>query len=223
MMLENEKADIHADYWLEKWRDHNIGFHKSEVNPSLIKHLGALSLEKGSRVFVPLCGKTRDIAWLLSEGYRVAGAELVEGAVEQLFLELSVEPERLDLGEVRRYSAANLDVFVGDIFSVTGEMLGSVDAVYDRAALVALPEPVRGRYALHLTEIAQSAPQLLITYEFDQRLFGGPPFSVSNEEVERHYEGVYHPLLVESLDVPEGLKGRRPVKENVWILRRYGG
>ncbi len=219
-MTENENVETQRELWFERWRNDNIGFHKSEVNPSLVKHFSALSLLQGSRVFVPLCGKTLDIAWLLAQGYYVIGAELVEGAVEQLFQELGVEPKRSDLSEVRRYSAAHLDIFVGDVFSVSGEMLGSVDAVYDRAALIALAEPVRERYAAHLTEITRSAPQLLITYEFDQRLFEGPPFSVSKEEVERRYRGVYHPSLVESLDVPEGLKGMRPVKENVWVLRR---
>ena len=216
-MTENE-LDMHADYWLEKWQANDIGFHKSEVNPSLVEHWGALSLAEGSHVFVPLCGKTLDIAWLLAQGYRVIGAELVEKAVEQLFQGLGVEPERSDLGEMKRYSAANLDVFVGDIFSVTEGMLGSVDAVYDRAALVALPAPVRERYTAHLTAITKKAPQLLVTYEYDQRLLKGPPFSVSNEEVERRYGDMYTLSFVESKDVFKGLKGVRPVRQNIWTL-----
>ena len=216
-MIENE-VDMHADYWLKKWRANDVGFHKSEVNPSLVEHWGALSLAKVSRVFVPLCGKTLDIAWLLAQGYHVIGAELVEDAIKQLCQALSVEPKKSDLGEVKRYSAANLDIFVGDIFSVTLEQLGSVDAVYDRAALVALPAPVRERYTAHLMAITRTAPQLLVTYEFDLRLFRGPPFSVSNEEVERCYGDMYTLSLVESRDVPEGLKGMRPVRENVWAL-----
>jgi hypothetical protein len=43
-------------------------------------------------VFLPLCGKTLDIQWLLSRGYGVAGSELSKIAVEQLFSELGVEP-----------------------------------------------------------------------------------------------------------------------------------
>lgn len=219
-MIEKDIQNAHTDIWFRMWRDNTIGFHRSEVNPPLVKHFGALSLAKGSRVFVPLCGKTLDIGWLLSQGYRVAGAELVEAAVEQLFQELGVQPERSDLGEVRRYSAANLDVFVGDIFSVTSEMLGSVDAVYDKAALGALPEPTRERYTAHIMELTRSAPQLLITHEFDQRLLEGPPFALSSEEVERHYGGAYSLSRVESAEVFEGPEVIRPVRENVWVLRR---
>ena len=128
-----------ANFWLQKWTKNQIAFHRSEANPALVKYFDSLSLVKNSRIFLPLCGKTLDIAWLLAQGYRVAGAELVEMAIEQLFAELGVEPKIAAVGEVKHYSATNIDIFVGDIFEVSGKMLGSIDAVYDRAALVALP------------------------------------------------------------------------------------
>src|SRR5690606_14666706 len=123
-----------------------------------------LSIAKGSRVFVPLCGKTLDIAWLLSNGYQIAGAELSELAIHQLFAALGIEPKITELGEVKHYSATDIDIFVGDIFNLIGDVLGSVDAVFDRAALVALPDDMRIRYAKHITDITGNAPQLLITY-----------------------------------------------------------
>lgn len=103
-----------------------IGFHEGEANRLLVKYFDALCLAEGHRVFVPLCGKTLDIAWLLSNGFRVAGAELVESAIEQLFSELGIEPEISEVGGVKRYSAKNIDIFVGDIFAVSSEILGSV-------------------------------------------------------------------------------------------------
>src|SRR5690349_18438288 len=126
-----------AGFWHERWETNDIAFHKNEANPLLVRCFAALSLSKGSRVFVPLCGKTLDIHWLLSEGFRVAGAELSKVAIEQLFTELGVEPKVSRDGEVDHYSATNIDVFVGDIFQLSSEVLGPVDAVYDRAALVA--------------------------------------------------------------------------------------
>ena len=60
-----------STFWLQKWEKNEIAFHKSEANPMIVKYLGKLSLSKGSRVFVPLCGKTLDIPWLLSQGYAV--------------------------------------------------------------------------------------------------------------------------------------------------------
>ncbi|MEM9265335.1 MAG: thiopurine S-methyltransferase [Cyanobacteria bacterium P01_F01_bin.13] len=209
---------METGFWLQKWETNNIAFHKSEANPLLVKYFKKLSLGKGRRVFVPLCGKTLDIAWLLANGYRVAGAELVEIAIEQLFMALGIEPTISKTGDVKHYSAINIDIFVGNIFDVSNEMLGLVDAIYDRAALVALPEDMRNRYTAHLMEITNKAPQLLISYEYDQTLMKGPPFSISNGEVNQHYGDRYDLTLIASTDVPGGLKGKCAAKENVWLL-----
>jgi len=206
-------------FWHQRWEKNEIAFHEGKANPLLVKHFHELSLAKGRRVFVPLCGKTLDISWLLSHGYRVAGAELSQLAIEQLFLELGVQPEISQVGEVEAWSAKNIDVVVGDIFALSRKILGPVDVVYDRAALVAFPEEMRKRYTAHLTEITGKAPQLLICYEYDQRLVEGPPFSVSNEEVKRHYSDKYELTLSASTDVSGGLKGKCPARENVWLLK----
>jgi thiopurine S-methyltransferase len=206
-------------FWHQRWEKNEIAFHESKANPLLVTHFHELSLAKGRRIFVPLCGKTLDISWLLSNGCRVAGAELSQLAIEQLFMDLGVQPEISAVGEVEQWSAKNLDIFVGDIFALSKTMLGPVDAIYDRAALVAFPEEMRNRYAAHLMEITGKAQQLLICYDYDQSMMEGPPFSISNEEVKRHYTGHYDLTLIASTDVPGGLKGRCPAKENVWLLR----
>ena len=211
---------MEPSFWHQRWEKNEIGFHESKANPLLATHFHELSIAKGRRVFVPLCGKTLDISWLLSRGYRVAGAELSQLAIEQLFIELGLQPDIEKVGSVERWSANNLDILVGDIFAVARPMLGQIDAVYDRAALVALPESMRQRYTAHLMEITGKAPQLLISYEYDQSQKEGPPFSVSNEEVRRHYASTYSLTLVASTEVSGGLKGKVPAKENVWLLKR---
>ena len=208
-----------SSFWHERWEKKEIAFHEGKPNSFLVKYFSELSLANGRRVFVPLCGKTRDISWLLSKGYRVAGAELSQIAIEELFMDLGLQPDISEVGQVHQWSANNIDVFVGDIFAVSRQLLGAVDGVYDRAALVALPEEMRIRYTVHLTEMTQHAPQLLISYEYDQRLMDGPPFSVTNEEVQRHYRGKYEMTLLASTDVAGGLKGKCPAKENVWLLK----
>lgn len=208
-----------ANFWHQRWGKVQIGFHKKEANLLLVKYFKELHLAKGSRVFVPLCGKTLDIAWLLSNNYRVAGAELSQLAIDQLFLELGVEPKITVVGQAKYYSAKNIDIFVGDIFDLTGEMLGPVDAIYDRAALVALPDEMRNHYSEHLMQITNKAPQLLIHYEYDQNLAEGPPFSVPNEDVNRLYQNSYDLTLMESTNVAGGLKGKCAAKENIWLLR----
>lgn len=208
-----------ANFWHQRWETNTIGFHQKQPNALLVAHFNALAIPKGGRVFVPLCGKTLDIGWLLANGYPVAGAELSEIAIQQLFAELGVEPEITEIGLVKLYSAADIDIFVGDIFNVTREMLGSIDAVFDRAALVALPENVRIRYTKHLIDMTGCAPQLLITYEYDQTLMDGPPFSISTEEVNRHYADRYEIAALERVEETKGLRGGQIAKETVWHLK----
>jgi len=208
-----------AAFWHQKWENRDTPFHESETNALLLKYFKELSLPEGSRVFVPLCGKTRDIAWLLSQGYRAAGAELSELAVTQLFAELGVEPVISQAGRLKHYRAPDLDIFVGDLFELSQEVLGPVDAVYDRAALVALPKEMRRRYTARLMEITGKAKQLLILYEYDQNLQEGPPFSISTGEVNQHYENSYDMTRLASVEVPGGLKGKCTAKENVWLLK----
>jgi thiopurine S-methyltransferase len=208
-----------AKFWHERWKNNDIGFHQSKVNPLLVTYFKELSAAKGSRVFVPLCGKTLDIGWLLSNGYRVAGVELSELAVEQLFAELGREPEITSLGAIKHYRATDIDIFVGNIFDLSPKLLGSINAVFDRAALVALPEAMRNRYAKHVIDMTSNAPQLLITYEYDQKLMEGPPFAISNEEISRHYQDHYEITSLISLEVRGGLKGKGVATENVWLLK----
>lgn len=207
-----------AEFWHQRWETNQIGFHGDEPNPLLVRHIDKLSLTQGSRLFLPLCGKTLDIAWLLSRGFRVVGIELSGIAIDQLFSELQVTPEIATVGELTHYKAENLDIYAGDFFTLSGQILGPVDAVYDRAALVALPEAMRAQYTHHLANISDKAPQLLINFQYDQQLTDGPPFSVSNEEIHAHYRGHYQITLAESADVPGGLRGTVPAKENVWLL-----
>jgi thiopurine S-methyltransferase len=209
---------MEAEFWHRKWARNEIGFHNAEAHPLLVAHFGALALTSGSRIFLPLCGKTRDIHWLLANGYRVAGAELSQIAVEQLFAELGIKPEVAQIGEMRRYSADCVDIFAGDIFALSRGMLGAVDAVYDRAALVALPDGVRARYAAHLAEITDRAPQLLISFDYNQTLLDGPPFSIPSDEIVRLYRDAYAPVRLGSAAVEGGLKGKCPADETVWLL-----
>lgn len=208
-----------ASFWHQRWETNDIGFHSSEANPMLVRYFEGLSLEKGGRVFLPLCGKTLDIAWLLSNGYRVAGAELSELAITQLFRDLGIKPDISEIDKVIHYSADNIDIYVGDLFRMSSKTLGTVDAIYDRAALVALPEDMRSRYTSHLRTITDQAPQLLICFEYDQALMEGPPFSVSGEEVYKHYSDSYELTLLGSLYIVGGLKGKCEATESVWLLK----
>jgi len=206
------------DFWHERWHANQIAFHERNGNVLFTTHFPALELVANSRVFLPLCGKTRDIHWLLANGYRVAGAELSELAVQQLFDELGVVPQTESVGELMRYHGPGIDIFVGDIFALDSDNLGPVDATYDRAALVALPNVMREDYVKHVMSITGDAPQILITFEYDQALMEGPPFSVDSAHVHLYYESHYVIQPVEQIQIEGGLKGRVAATENVWRL-----
>lgn len=209
-----------ANFWHQKWERREIGFHQQQANPLLVAHFDKLNLAIGSRVMLPLCGKTRDIAWLLASGFRVAGAELSKIAVEELFDELELAPQTQSAGSLWHYRADNIDLFVGDIFELSADLLGPVDAVYDRAALVALPAEIRQKYAAHLTCLTGAAPQLLVAYEYDQMLAEGPPFSVVADEVYDLYTGNYRLTPLASTVVEGGLKGKVPARETTWLIEK---
>ena len=206
------------DFWHNRWETGQTGFHQGKPNAFLVDHLNALNLPDGPRIFLPLCGKTHDIAWLLSKGFHVIGAELSQLAIDQLFEDLGVTPEVTELGPLTRMSADRIDIYVGDIFELTKDTLGPVDATYDRAALIALPADMRARYAAHLTAITAKAPQLVITLQYDQGVISGPPFSVIEDELRKLYSAAYA-LTRLACDNEAGVKDH-PATEEIWHLHR---
>ena len=207
-----------AQFWHERWQAGQVGFHEGRVNRMLEAYHDRLPVAAGARMFLPLCGKTRDIAWLRDRGYRVAGCELSGIAIAQLFEEMDLIPEVTALGPLNRHSADGVAVFEGDIFDLTAAALGPVEAVFDRAALVALPEGMRAQYARHIAEITGRAPQLLVSFTYDPELMDGPPFPVEDDEIMRHYGATYRVELLDDRDVPGGLKGICPARAKAWMM-----
>lgn len=208
-----------AHFWHERWQDNRIGFHAAQANPLLVAHFASLALAPDSRVFLPLCGKTLDIGWLLAQGHRVAGAELSRLAIDQLFDQLGVTPTITQRGALIHYAAPRIDMFVGDIFDLSAQTLAPVDAIYDRAALVALPEDMRLRYGAHVAAISGQAPQLLICFEYAEGVINGPPFSLDPGAIGRVYDGKFTQTLLERRRAPAGRQGLAAADETIWLLR----
>ena len=175
---------MEPDFWHERWQDGRIGFHQAHPLPLLCKHWPALSLAPGSRVFVPLCGKSVDMAWLAGQGHRVLGVELSGLAVQQFFDERGLSPSKRDTHLGVHYSAGPYELICGDAFALDEATLADCAAVYDRAALIALPPPLRERYAATTWQrLPAGCEGLLITLEYPQAQKAGPPFSVEEAEV----------------------------------------
>ncbi len=179
---------MQSDFWLERWERREIGFHQDEVNPYLREHWPALRLPHKGTVFVPLCGKSRDMSWLHDQGHRVLGVELSAIAVQAFFTERGCDPQRSRCGKFDCFEAQDIRILCGDFFALQQDDMADVSAVYDRASLIALPPEMRERYARHLASILSPATQvLLITLDYPQTEMPGPPFSVTNDEVAALY------------------------------------
>jgi len=205
--------------WLERWKNREIGFNQQSPNPFMVKYFNQLALAAKPRVFVPLCGKTIDISWLLAQGYEVVAIELSEQAVIELFEELEVNAEVSDQGALKLYKAEGLEVYVGDIFDLSQEFVGTIDAIYDRAALVALTKEVRQAYTAHLRKISNNAKQLLLCFEYDQSLMNRTPYSVDAQEVKEHYAEYYELQQLCKEEIVGGFKGKIPASDVVWLLQ----
>lgn len=182
---------MQPEFWHDKWQKMEIGFHLPEVNKLLRKYWPVLGLSAPAHVLVPLCGKSLDLIWLRAQGHRVTGIELSEIALDALAAEfadslgLPLEKEHRE-GRID-YRGDGVHLIATDIFRLSADALPPVAAVYDRAALVALPADLRQRYSAHLRALSRNAPQLLITLDYDQPRMDGPPFAVSDAEVLDHY------------------------------------
>ena len=179
---------VDNQHWLDRWNENRIGFHEESVNPHLKKYLPEFELAAGSRIFVPLCGKAHDLAWLAQQGYEVLGIELSRIALEAFFAEQQLDYECSDTERFRIYRSPGLTLLEGDFFDLRAEDLEACTTTYDRASLIAMEAPDRPRYYRHLLSIipAQS-DMLLITLEYDQDEMRGPPFTVWEAEVRENY------------------------------------
>lgn len=183
---------MQPDFWLDRWRMAQIGFHQAAVDRHLKVYWPRLKLPVNSPVFVPLCGKSLDLMWLRSLGHAVKGAELSPIALESFLMEHGILASRRVLNYFDVYEADGFTLFRGDYFKLTPALLGSVSAVYDRAALIAWTPAMREAYVEHLTSLTNPGTQmLLIVVEYPPEQMHGPPFPLTREDIQslyaRHY------------------------------------
>lgn len=196
-----------ADFWRQRWQDNHIGFHQDQPTPLMQKHWPSIGAPPGCRVFVPLAGKSRDMLWLAAQGHRVLGVELSQLAVEQFFAEHGLQPRIDETRYGRHYRAGgpqtgDIELICGDAFALDAAALADCAAVFDRAALIALPPALRLRYVDELYACLPARCRgLLITLEYPQDEKEGPPFSVSESEVRTRFGSRWDVDLLERRDI----------------------
>lgn len=191
---------MQPSFWHARWKDGQIGFHQDLIHPDLIKHQDCFLGGTAQRVLVPLCGKSRDVAWLAAQGHDVVGVELSAIAAQALFDEAGHSPNISEQGAVQRWQSANITVYVGDLFDVTDAQFGAVDRIWDRAALVALPAEMRRRYVARLLSVLSPSGRILLNcFQADWQR-SGPPHSIDLHELDALYAPMTHKRLLNAHD-----------------------
>jgi thiopurine S-methyltransferase len=213
-------------FWTERWKRRDIGFHQPHVHEQLKRFWPTLNLPVASTIFVPLAGKSCDMVWLATQGHRVIGVELSDVAVREFFKDGGQTPEIRADGPFDLFSAGPFNLYRGDFFETSAEMVRDVVAVYDRAALIALPADLRERYAKKLASIIPSTAIIfLVALDYPEHEMSGPPFAVTRDEVDRLYGETFDIQVLEARDGLEASgnlrrRGVTRLQETAYVLRR---
>lgn len=202
---------MEKEFWLTKWQKNDIAFNQLEPNSLLLQFFSQLNLKIGSRILVPLCGKSIDMLWLKQQGFHVIGVELSFDACQQFFSENNISYHQEEVGSFKALMSDSITLLSGDFFMLDNAILGQFKAIYDRAALVALPKEIRQKYAKKIISLsAPSTQMLVIAASYDQASMQGPPFSVDEAEIQTLYSSHFKikRLYKESAKIAEHLKAK---------------
>lgn len=193
---------MHQDFWHERWHTGQIGFHQQSVHPFLLRWWPQLGVPPAARVYVPLCGKSLDMAWLAERDHAIVGSELSRVAIDDFFASQTLTATITPAGDFARHAGGAYELLEGDALTLGPTITGPLQGFYDRAALVALPPDMRGRYVDGLAALMPpGARGLLVSFEYPQEMKGGPPFSVETDEILRLCAGRFSVRELERLDI----------------------
>ena len=118
-------------------------------------------------------------------------------------------------------------VLEGNFFDLSAEQVAHCGALFDRAALVALPPEMRQRYVQHLGQILKSGTTiLLVVTDYPQQEQRPPPFAVNEEEVQRLYQDQFEVERLHSEDLssaqdPLSKRGVTTLVEHIYRITKY--
>ena len=140
------------------------------VSHELANYLAGAS--GGGRVLIPGCGAAYEVAAFHEAGYEVIAID---------FSPAAVSAAARALGPLQR------TVRLGDFFQYDFGMI-RFDIIYERAFLCSLPRRLRLAYCARVSELLRPGG-LLIGFFFYDASEGGPPFSLSQGELDDLLKG----------------------------------
>lgn len=187
------------DFWIDRWETNKTKFNQAAPNPALIKYFDQLSLKPGGTIFVPLCGKSIDMLWLMNQELNIIGVELSERACNDFFKENQLMYKKKIIDGFTVYSHENITIYCGDYFKLSNTLIGKQDAFYDRASLIALPPKMRAAYVNQLANLMPAESKgLLLTIIYNTDEMDGPPFSTPDSVIDHYYINSFNINRVEN-------------------------
>lgn len=194
---------MEAEFWKKRWIEQNTPWHQSEPEPLLTKYFS----KKGAKqILVPLCGKSLDVLWISNTSDKVIGVELSPIACQRFFEEQSVNYKTECQRDFKVFSSKNIELWCGDFFKLPAKVYLTVDFIYDRAAIIALPPALQEAYANKIIEISETSTannfQILMIGRVDEGLQDGPPFQVGDSDIDKLFSQKMNVEILEKISRP---------------------
>ena len=157
----------------------------------------------------------------------MVGVEFSEIAVNEFFNENKINANVYDSAHFKQFKSDGITIFQGDYYQLNPEKLPKFDFIYDRAALVAMPKDRRDAYVNHLLEFLSADTRLLlVSLDYQQHEMAGPPFAVSEQQVQSLFS---NQCSIQPLDRTDQLannahlkqKGLSGLTETVYLIQRH--
>lgn len=177
---------MEPQFWHDCWQHNRLGWHQQKFHPLLQQYADVFAGATG--ILVPLCGKSLDMV-LLAQHANVVGAELNAAACLQFFSEQQLSPAvSVAVSGHQRFQHGAYTLWQGDFFTLPAEAVANVSHVFDRAALIALPEPLQRRYVQTLQRLFAHTTLWLLSLEYPAGTVSGPPFAINETQLRNLFD-----------------------------------
>ncbi len=215
------------EFWLNRWKEGRVPFHHQTVQDDLIQFWPSVAEHQPRNILVPLCGKSLDMRWLQEQGLFVTGVDLSEIAIKSFISEQQLQVNTWQSDDIICFENNEYKLLAADIFKMDKKLITVQDAIYDRAALIALPEKLRAAYVeCCLQWLKPGGIVLLKTLNYDQTQMEGPPYAVSPEEVYQlfqHCQSIV-PLMRRGCQPTDSdslhQRGISFYEDQIWLIKR---
>lgn len=186
------------EFWDKRWVDGNSQWQENDGCELLWQNIDSIMQKffptkkaEDLKVFIPLCGKAKDIYLFYKMGFTVVGIEFAPLPIKEFFDENEIAEVSTAKKPFTKSPDGRLILGEGDLFSFQAEgklPFPKYDIVWDRGSFVAINENDRERYAAFMKSLAgEGGIQIINIVEYDRAEYGGPPLASNQEELQNYY------------------------------------